>query len=96
MFWDIRLTAKSCKKALRLPKRVGEIFQLLLKEIELCGPIMNKWPNYGKLSKNCYHCHLKKGKPTYVAVWRVVNKKEKIVEVVYVGTHEKAHYDQLC
>ena len=73
-------------------KGIGETFQLLLKEIELCGPIMNKWPNYGKLFKNCYHCHLKKGKPTYVAVWRVVSKKEKIVEVVYVGTHEKAPY----
>jgi len=36
--------------------------------------------------------HLKKGQPTYVAVWEVVDNKIKIVdvEVVYVGTHEKA------
>jgi len=65
--------------------------------MKLTGPARRNWPNYGKLSKkDCYHCHLQKGNPTYVAVWRVVSKKEKIVEVTYVGTHERAHYDRLC
>ncbi|MEA3429487.1 MAG: helix-turn-helix transcriptional regulator [Thermodesulfobacteriota bacterium] len=32
----------------------------------------------------------KKGRPTYVAVWEVVDKKIRLVEVSYVGTHEKA------
>ncbi len=34
---------------------------------------------------------LKKGKPTYVALW-TVDKKQVTVEVIYVGTHEKAPY----
>lgn len=71
-------------------------FQLLLNEMELRGPDAHEWPNYGKLFENCYHCHLKKGNPAYVAVWKVISKKDKIIEVTYVGTHEKAHYDRLC
>ena len=38
------------------------------------------------------HCHLQKGRPTYVCCWEVINKKRKIIEVYYVGTHEKAPY----
>jgi hypothetical protein len=33
-----------------------------------------------------------KGRPTYVAVWEAQDKKIKLVEVLYVGTHEKAPY----
>ena len=40
--------------------------------------------------KNCYHCHLQKGRPTYVAVWKVSDKLQKIIEVVCVETLEKA------
>ena len=43
-----------------------------------------------------YHCHLKKGKPTYVAVWKVTDKENRPVEVRYVGTHEKADYERIC
>jgi len=95
MPWDVRFTAKARKNFQKLPKKVKVTFQLLLSEMEICGPNANEWPNYGKLSEDCYHCHLKKGNPTYVAVWRVTSKKEKIIEVIYVGTHEKANYDRL-
>ncbi|HPO10928.1 MAG TPA: cytotoxic translational repressor of toxin-antitoxin stability system, partial [bacterium] len=30
--------------------------------------------------------------PTYVAVWEVRNKNVRLVEVIYVGTHEAAPY----
>jgi hypothetical protein len=49
--------------------------------------------NLGKLkgkSKTLWHCHLVKGNPTYACCWELVEKKEKIIEVYYVGTHEKA------
>ena len=69
-----------------------------LAEIKIAGPIRNRWPNYGKISgkKDCYHCHLQKGKTTYVAVWKVTDKPQKIIEVTYIGTHEKAEYKRLC
>ncbi len=50
------------------------------------------WSNYGKLGRNRHHCHLKKGHPTYVAVWEVKGYEIKLVEVTYVGSHEKAPY----
>ena len=56
------------------------------------GPVRGDWPNFSKLGKNTYHCHLKKGKPTYVACWRMLDKSKKVIEVYYVGTHEKAPY----
>jgi hypothetical protein len=61
------------------------------------GPSGGKlWPNFGKLSEgkksNNFHCHLIKGNPTYVACWRVLDKKERKLEIYYVGTHENAPY----
>jgi hypothetical protein len=44
------------------------------------------------MSDGAYHCHLKKGKPTYVCFWKILDKRERIVEVFYVGSHEKAPY----
>jgi hypothetical protein len=56
------------------------------------GPVRGTWPNYGKLSQIRHHCHLKKGHPTYVAVWEVRDRQVQIIEVLYVGTHENAPY----
>jgi hypothetical protein len=61
-------------------------------EIELGGPVRGNWPNYGKLDDTRYHCHIRKGKPCYVAVWQVTDATIKLVKVNYVGTHEKAPY----
>lgn len=55
-----------------------------------------EWQNYSKLhtkkSEDKQHCHLIKGNPTYVCCWEVINKQERIIEVYYVGTHERAPY----
>ena len=97
MAWEVRLTGRTYKNLRRLPQGIAEIFQILLAEIKLSGPIRSRWPNYGRLQqKDCFHCHLQRGKPTWVAVWRVIDKGARIVEVTYVGTHEKAHYHRLC
>jgi mRNA-degrading endonuclease RelE of RelBE toxin-antitoxin system len=91
--WQVVIPKKLDKKLVRkFPRPLLEIFYALIKDISLHGPIRGNWPNYSKLGNNRHHCHLKKGQPTYVAVWEVVDNKIKIVEVVYVGTHEKAPY----
>lgn len=61
-------------------------------DLEENGPVRGKWSNYGKLTGRRHHCHLKKGKPCYVAVWEVADKEIKLIEVVYAGTHEGAPY----
>ena len=92
MGWTVTITKKVAKAINGLPARVKQTLALLMKEIEAYGPVRSNWPNYSKLGKNQHHCHLKKGKPTYVAVWELRDGKAKLVEVTYVGTHEKAPY----
>lgn len=65
---------------------------MLIRDIEAHGPVRGNWPNYSKLNPNQQHCHLKGGHPTYVAIWEVVQKEVKLIEVTNVGTHEKAPY----
>lgn len=79
----------------RTPLEVEIAVLKLLADLERIGPAVN-WPHYGKLvsqGKNIdrRHCHLKKGRPTWVACWEVDSEKYNI-EVYYVGTHEKAPY----
>ena len=67
-----------------------------MRDIEKSGPERTNWPNFGKLrgKENSYHCHIKNGNPTYVVVWEVQNNEINIIEVKYVGTHEKAPYEK--
>jgi len=92
MTWTVTIKRNIEKQIQKLPLSVKESLFTLLLEIEKEGPVRGNWSNYGKLKKNKHHCHLKKGKPTYVAVWEVKSKQIKFVEVVYVGSHEKAPY----
>jgi len=96
MAWTILLTANVRQRIKKLPRGIEEIFQLLLAQMQLSGPVRTDWPNYGKLREDCHHCHLRRGRPTSVAVWRVLSKKDRVIEVTYVGSHEKAHYGRLC
>ncbi len=90
--WQVGLNRKAEKLTRGLPSTVRELLFALLRDIEIYGPVRGDWPNYGKLSHDRHHCHLKKGKPTYVAVWEVKNREIRLIEVTYVGTHEKAPY----
>jgi hypothetical protein len=92
MPWTVTLHREVAKVAPTLPQLVQDLLRLLLLELEGQGPVRGNWPNYGKLSRTRHHCHLKKGRPTYVAVWDERDRRQRIVEVMYVGTHEKAPY----
>ncbi len=92
MTWTVTFTGKAKKQADRLPMRVREVLFQLVSEIGAKGPGRGDWPNYSKLSDGRHHCHLKKGKPCYVAIWREDKGKTRIIEVIYAGTHEKAPY----
>jgi mRNA-degrading endonuclease RelE of RelBE toxin-antitoxin system len=93
--WRVGLTSKARKQLDGLPRLVQQRFDILAKELELLGPLRVNWPTYAPLkggSGDFYHCHVKQGRPTYVACWEVLSKKNKIIKVYYVGTHEKAPY----
>jgi len=88
--WQVTLSNDAHKAIGRLPRLAQGRAFALIKEIEVMGPIRGGWPNYGKLPGGKHHCHIKKGRPTYVMVWRVVDIQT--VEVIYIGTHERAPY----
>jgi mRNA-degrading endonuclease RelE of RelBE toxin-antitoxin system len=92
MTWTFEIARQSVKQVVKLPIRAKEALTELIRDMEKNGPIRGDWPNFSTLSNNRYHCHLKKGRPTYVAIWEVRNKEIKLIEVTYAGTHEKAPY----
>ncbi len=91
MPWKVILQGRSEKQALKLPRPVLEALYALMVDIRDAGPVRGNWPNHSKLSGNRHHCHLKKGRPCYVAVW-TEDKNTITVEIIYAGTHEKAPY----
>lgn len=97
MVWTIKITKSAVKQIERNSERLKLILRVLVEDLKNYDPFPGKqWPNYGKLkgkrNEDKRHCHLIKGKPTYVCCWEVINVHEKIIEVYYVGTHEKAPY----
>jgi len=91
MKWHVTLTKKAEKQALKLPRPVLAALYALMASIREAGPVRGEWPNYSKLPGSRHHCHLKKGRPTDVAVW-TEDKAAITVEIIYAGTHEKAPY----
>jgi len=91
---SVLFTAKARKQKTKLPPAISSALDLLSFQLETQGPERHNWPNYGKLvgKKDVYHCHLNRGKPRYVAVWKVIDRAVQIMEVRYVGTHEKVDY----
>lgn len=100
--WGVTLSRDAKKQYIKL-KHSGQkkpsildVIDTLVSDLILNGPFLSDWPNYGAISESktkiFYHCHLKKGNPTYVACWKVTDEKGKKIEVFYVGSHESAPY----
>lgn len=98
MIWKVEFTPKAGDQVKLLSKKANESLRLLVKDLQMNGPAPGAgWPNYGKLhgkkkAGDKRHCHLTKGRPTYVCCWAVIDKKNKHIEIYYVGTHENAPY----
>ena len=96
MTWNVSITAKARKQIKKFPKAAKAALLMLMRDLENYGPAPGKgWKNYSKLKGkegDKRHCHLSKGKPTYVCCWEVKNNQLRIIEVYYAGTHEKAPY----
>lgn len=96
-YWNIEFTNKAVKLTEKLPTKIILVLQVLIEDLRYKGPYPGKhWKNYGKLitkkTIDKRHCHLIKGKPTYVCCWQLIDSNLKIIEIYYVGTHEKAPY----
>jgi len=92
--WEVKYSCDGARQIRKLPTKIKEDTYALVRELKFYGPYRANWRNYGKFkgTKDCFHCHVNSGKPRYVACWEIIDKKERILEVYYVGTHEKAPY----
>jgi hypothetical protein len=90
--WTVTISTKASKGLGNLPQAARKALALLMKDMEAGGPVRGDWPNYGKLGNRRHHCHIKKGQPTYVVVWEERAGQIRLIEVTYVGSHEKAPY----
>jgi hypothetical protein len=96
MNWNVYFSRNATKQADQIPEKVKFVLNVLVENLREKGPFPGeKWSNYGKLQgrkADIRHCHLVKGRPTYVCCWEVVDRLNKTIEVNYVGTHQKAPY----
>ena len=94
--WEVRFSNKAGKQTHKLQANIQLVLRVLVENLVFRGPVPGKqWHNYGRLrgrgNEDKRHCHLIKGNPTYVCCWQVFKTKQ-LIEVYYVGTHEKAPY----
>ncbi len=94
MNWKVTIKRSILKEIKKLPIDVADKMGALVREIESFGPLRYNWKNFSKLKGrgDCYHCHIKSGRPTFVVCWEVTDKEIRIIEVYYAGTHENAPY----
>ncbi len=92
--WRVHLAKRAAKQFEKLPADAQFALRALAADIQANGPYRANWKHYSPLRNQAgkYHCHLMGGRPTYVVCWELVDKKNKLVEVYYAGTHENAPY----
>jgi hypothetical protein len=95
--WTVNFSAKAGKQYKQLKRSgsrpsINDVIDFLVLDLQKNGPLVSRWPNFGPLEKDEFHCHLRNGKPTYIACWKIIDKQAKQIEVYYVGTHEGAPY----
>jgi hypothetical protein len=95
--WTVSFSREAGKQYEKLKRSgsrpsINDVIDLLVLDLKKNGPQLPDWPHFGPLEVERFHCHLRRGRPTYVACWRITNKQMKQIEVYYVGSHEGAPY----
>lgn len=86
--FKVLIKKKVLREVKKMPVRVQEKLAVLIDDLREKGPVQSGWPNYSKLGKNEYHCHLAR---KWVACW-YCEEKTLIIEVYYAGSRENAPY----
>lgn len=66
--WQVFIIGQARKAKKNLSKKALDSFILLIFQLK-SSPIQVSWANYSQLKgkKDHHHCHVEKGRPTYVA-----------------------------
>ena len=95
--WQVGFRNKAKKQCGKIPTNILAAVDALVVDLKSEGPERINWPHYGKIvdRDGLHHCHLNKGRPCYVAIWKVLDKTKQKMEIIYVGTHENANYRRI-
>ncbi|MCI0382710.1 MAG: cytotoxic translational repressor of toxin-antitoxin stability system [Chlamydiae bacterium] len=74
---DARKQYEKLKRSGSKKPSVIDVMDFLALDLQHNGPNLPKWPNYSSFGKDHFHCHLRKGRPTYVACWKIIDKQAK-------------------
>jgi len=91
--WVVNLSNRVLKCEGRLSEKMQGTFRKLVTQLTDYG-MPKDFSHYGALPQkgpDVYHCHLNNGRPTYVVIW-TTNKTSKCIDILFLGTHEKARY----
>lgn len=93
--WRVVFSNKADKQAQKLPKDIRDRLNALTTDLIYYGPVQTSWRNYGLIvgAEDVHHCHLNSGRPRYVAVWKVMNREIRIIEIRFVGPHGSVNYN---
>ena len=56
--YTVLVKKKTIKDIEKLPVAIQKKLAMLIDDLRERGPIRSDWPNYSKLGKDTYHCHL--------------------------------------
>jgi hypothetical protein len=86
--YQVLIPRKVLRSIIKMPNSAQLRMANLVEDLRDRGPYQVKWPNYGRIGSNQYHCHLSY---KWVACW--FWKKGTIeIEVYYDGSRENAPY----
>jgi hypothetical protein len=86
--FEIKIRGKVLRNIEEMPVQIQKMLANLLDDLRARGPIRKEWPNFSRLEKDTYHCHLAY---KWVACWQC-GKKSNLIEVYYAGSRENAPY----
>jgi hypothetical protein len=94
--WQVNFGGKAQKQVFKLPADIRDIVFYLKYRLEQGGPEQLDWRNYGMIvgARDVHHCHLNNNRPRYVAVWKVVSREKRIIEIRYIGPHGSVDYSR--
>ncbi len=86
--YEVVIKKKVFKEVSKMPLYIKDKFYALIIDLEDKGPVQPGWPNYSKIGKEEYYCHLAR---KWVACW-YHKDNSLIIEVYYAGSRENARY----
>ena len=86
--YNVVASRRVLKAIAKMPPLVRLKLANLLEDLRDRGPMQPYWPNYSRIGRNEYHCHLSR---RWVACW-YWTKGSLEIEVYYAGSRENAPY----